>query len=43
MELIEGLVELILAAAEIALDIREDLRNRNDRGLFKRSSNKYVC
>ena len=43
MELIELIVELILEAVGIAADIREDLRNRNSRGLLKRPSNKYVC
>jgi hypothetical protein len=43
MELIEVLLVCILEALGIAADYREDLKNRNDRGLLKHPSNKYVC
>jgi hypothetical protein len=43
MELIEVIIGLILETLGIAADFREDLRNRNSRGLLKRPSSKYVC
>ncbi|HEY2859185.1 MAG TPA: hypothetical protein VGJ21_12265 [Terracidiphilus sp.] len=43
MELIEVILGWIFAALGIYTDYREDLRNRNDRGLLKKPSSKYVC
>jgi hypothetical protein len=43
MELIEGILGLILDGLEIFLREREDFKNRNDRGLFRQPSNKYIC
>ncbi|HEY3703830.1 MAG TPA: hypothetical protein VGL22_02145 [Terracidiphilus sp.] len=42
MELIELIAGLILEVLGIASDFREDLKNRNNRGLLKRASSKYV-
>jgi hypothetical protein len=43
MELIEGVIGLILEMPGNRRRFREDLRNRNSRGLLKRPSSKYVC
>ncbi len=43
MELIEIILGCILEALGIAEDFREDLKNRNDRGLLRHPSNRCVC
>ena len=42
MEIIEFIGELVVGILGFIAEIRSDLRNRNDRGLFKPDSEKYV-
>jgi hypothetical protein len=42
MDLLEFVGEMIIGILGFITEIRYDLRNRNDRGQFKRDSEKYV-
>lgn len=43
MRFLASLVDLITGLLGFPAGIQEDLRNRNDRGRFKRDSEKYVA
>jgi hypothetical protein len=42
-EIFELVVGLYLFLVNLCFDVRDDLRNRDDRGKLKRPSSKYVC
>jgi len=42
MDLLEFVGEMIIGILGLVTEIRYDLRNRTDRGRFKRDSEKYV-
>lgn len=40
--LLVGLLEPLAEILEVLVDVRDDLKNRNDRGLLRKPSSKHV-